>query len=305
MGIFNEGIFAIRPKDVWKGTKKLFAKLGKFLGSDLGKIIMIAISIFTMGAALIAAGGAFSTALSASGNFLTAFVEGGKAFMNALGANFTMKFGEAGAGLAEGVTGAVEAGSALEGAATIPGGPAVPAEAVLEGANATAGAGGITGGAEVGGVALGEGGVASTAAAAPGFEAANQIVSQGASNAAKFGSTLGKTAAKQPGWLSKAANAALEFAKGPAGQEIIGQGAQGYFQGEQLQAILDERRRVSDQFANPNDPGMIALREHDFSVDTPRGLAGASGRFARRENESTGRFTPTIPFKRSPVPVGG
>lgn len=75
-------------KKIVKGVKKVFKKIGKFVGkimsSKIGKILMIGLTVFTLGTALMAGAGAFSAAGAAGGNLFTQVVAGGKEFALAL-----------------------------------------------------------------------------------------------------------------------------------------------------------------------------------------------------------------------------
>lgn len=86
MGIFSSIGKAF--KSVFKGIMKVFSPilkpLGKLMNSSLGKAIMIGLSIFTLGTAMVAGYGAFSASMAASNGFIASFVEGGKVFMGSL-----------------------------------------------------------------------------------------------------------------------------------------------------------------------------------------------------------------------------
>jgi len=134
MGIFKSigGFF----KKIWDGITRVFSKImkpiAKLLDSKLGKALMLAVSIFTMGTALLAGVKGFA---SASG-FINKFVAGGQEFINSL---LGTEFGKgAGGGKVPNVPGA-------------PGEGAVGAGDILTGGDPTA-IGGIKEAASVGAV---------------------------------------------------------------------------------------------------------------------------------------------------------
>lgn len=75
-------------KNVFKGILKVFEPilkpLGKLMNSKFGKALMIGLSIFTLGTAMVAGYGAFTAAQAAGQGFISAFVEGGKVFLQTL-----------------------------------------------------------------------------------------------------------------------------------------------------------------------------------------------------------------------------
>jgi hypothetical protein len=77
---------------IWKGVKNVFRgilevfkpilePISKFLDSKVGKALMIGLSIFTLGSAMIAGYGAFNASMAAGNGFINSFVEGGKQFV--------------------------------------------------------------------------------------------------------------------------------------------------------------------------------------------------------------------------------
>jgi len=85
MGIFSKIGDAI--SGVFKGILSIFKPilepLGKLMNSSFGKALMIGLSIFTLGTAMVAGYTAFSANMATNG-FMTAFVESGKAFLTTL-----------------------------------------------------------------------------------------------------------------------------------------------------------------------------------------------------------------------------
>lgn len=283
MGIFSS--IGKLFKKVWSGITKVFKAIAKpitkFLDSKLGRSLMLAVSVFTMGSALIAGGKGF---LAGEG-FIGKFVNGGKEFLNTLiGTNMET----------------VQPGGATDMAG-----------------NVAAGEGGFLGQASEGalnpGDVLTEGttGALGEAAAVGDPNALAQMTAPGGTgiptggNLAPPAAPAAAVAEESGGWLSKAANTALEFAKSDSGATIIGNMIAGAGAGARQKEQNEFDSRVERMFANPNDPGMLALAEHDYSVDTPRGLAGASSEYARRLNRDTGRYTPNIPFRHPVTAPGG
>jgi len=264
---------------IWNGIKKVFKAVmkpvAKLLNSKLGKILMLAVSVFSMGSALLAGGKGF---LAGEG-FIGKFINGGKEFLNSL---LGTKLDTVTPPGVENVAAGVDAAAA--------GADAVQAGDVLTGADAAAGQ-------------VGAGGITEAATMGPPTPVGPEGLAPG-----QMGPPVPEGFQPQPsegGWLSKAMSAAKDFAKSDTGATVIGNVLQGYGRGQEMQAFLDEKSRVSRMFEDPNDPGMQFLREHDFNVDTPTGLAAAPGRLAQAEAERSGRYTPTIPYRRPVVPVGG
>lgn len=267
-------------KGIWNGIKKVFSAVmkpvAKLLNSKLGKILMLAVTVFSMGTALLAGAQGF---MSGTG-FIGKFINGGKAFMNSLiGTNFAV----------EGAEAAGTAGAVAEGTVNVAG-DAADAAGVLEGIDPTA-AGGIAEATEVAGQ------VGPPAPLGPEGLAPGQMGPPTPVGAA--------VPDPNAGWLSKAMSAAKDFAKSDTGATVIGSTLQGYGRGQEIQAYLDEKSRVGRMFEDPNDPGMRMLREHDFDIDVSSGLAAAPGRLSQAEAQRTGRYAPTIPYRRPVVPVGG
>ena len=271
MGVFSS--IGKGFKKIWSGIKKGFKKVmkavSKVLASKLGKALMLAISIFTMGTALIAGFQGFS----AGTGFVAKFVNGGKEFMNSLLGTSFKTIGEGGSKVGA-VTGGVGEGAGAVEAGTAAGvDPAATAAASIDPAAV--------------------GGVGGAAREAPGFlsKAPEQVAR------AKPG-FLATPPASADGWLKKAADAAMKFAMTDSGETIIGGIVAGAGAGMRDAEWMRHDRRIERQFNDPNNPGMLSLAAHDYTVDTPRGLAGAPGQFAQQENQASGRYTPTIPFGR-------
>lgn len=290
MGLFSSiGKFF---KKIFKGIKKVFSKVaegvGKLLNSKLGKALLMAVTVFSMGSALLAGAKGFA----AGQGFIGKFLNGGKEFLNSLiGTNFET--------VGQGGGKEMTSGFINEAGAT---GTPNPAGEILTGGDPTA-AGGIGEAA----VPTAEGstlqqGMQPALDAAQGAGGGAEVMKTGAlqtpAGPAQLGQGAAQTAAKEPGWLAKAATAAKDFAKSDLGVQMIGGAMQGYAAGQRDEAFFEHDRRVERMFENPNDPGMRMLREHDFSVNTPRGLAAAPGRLARRESRTVNRGAPTIPFAR-------
>lgn len=263
---------------VFNGIKKVFRAvmkpINKILGSKWGKVLMTALSIFTLGSALLAGGAEFLAVRAAGSGYISSFVAGGKAFIGSLlGIEPTQQKAAAGA----------------------PGASGLP--------QPMSGAGGGVTGQDI---------IASPTTPAGAGVAAPQITPQvsygmGGKNITQFGNTVANV--EKPGnWLSKAAKGALDFAKTPSGGTIIGAMITGIGEGINQKNQNEFDSRIERQFSDSSDPGLQRLREHDFSVNAPRGLAAAPGRLAQAENARSGRFQPTVPFRGLPQtmsPGGG
>lgn len=295
-------------KKAWSGIKKRFKKVlksvGKFLNSGLGKVLLLAVSVFTMGAAFIAAQGAFAAASAGGASFVSAFIEGGKAFVGSLlGKGAADAAPEAlgqGVNAAEKVAnmnaaqGALTAGDALQGVDAA--GKALESGGLLNNAanigNATTGAG-----------------MGSVTAAIP--NAASKVGAMNSVNAATTVGSMGTAPVAAGNWLSQAAGAAGDFVKGVGnyaktgpGQQMIGNVLQGYSRGAELDAYLAEKERGARSF-DPGNPGRAALDAHDFNVNVPDGLSQNVG---RQTGATMGGYTQRIPYQQQnpiPTPTGG
>ena len=233
MGIFKSIKKAF--KKIVKGVKKVFKKVGQFVGkimsSKIGKILMIGLTVFTLGTALMAGAGAFagSTAPTLFGKV----VAGGKEFALAL-------VGKGGAKAAE--VGANAANTA--GAAGAFGTPTA-ATTVSTGAGAFGGPGTAATGVQAAG---GSTGVLSKAA-----QMAKNVASIGADAASGLAGGAWNAA-------SELAGGAWNALKSPTGMMIAGQAATGYanarMAAEAEQARLDQE--VADNASwTDNAPGVI------------------------------------------------
>ncbi len=260
-------------KGIWNGIKKIFKAVmkpvAKLLNSKLGKILMLAVSVFSMGSALLAGGKGF---LAGEG-FIGKFINGGKEFLNSL---LGTKFDTAAP------PGADAAGVIAEGAeAAAPG--AVEAGDVLTGADAAT-------------IQVGAGGISEAAPVAPVTGPPAPLGPEGLAPGAMGppAPTGGLPPAPEGNWLSQAMTAAKDFATSDTGATVIGSALQGYGRGKEVEAYLDEKSRVSRMFEDPNNPGMRLLSQHDFNVNAPT-----------RSTAEPGRFAPSIPFRRPVAPAGG
>src|SRR5262249_32995766 len=108
------GFLSKVAKSVKKGFKKVVGFVGKLASSKFGKILLAAVTIFTLGTALIAGASAFA---STTGTFAAKFVTGAKAFAGALASPLKAAKGlfngaGAAAGEAAGAAGTAAAGEA-------------------------------------------------------------------------------------------------------------------------------------------------------------------------------------------------
>lgn len=271
---------------IWNGVKKVFKAVvnvvKKVLASDLFKIVMIALSVFTLGTSLMAFGTAWGAEAAVQGaTFMSKFVAGSKAFMGSM----------------MGKAGVDKAGDAAAGAAAM--GPAPGAMNVGEAAAMT-----------------NAGGVASTAAdiaaAVPGAtQAADKLASMNTANAAKAavpavesGGGIIKTGGD---WLSKAASGAKTFLESPGGGQIIGNVLGGIGEAGMQKDQQDFETRNERRFDDANDPGMKKLGALDYSVHSKPGWAADpdGGRLSQAERVRQNLYGPTIKYETTPVMAGG
>jgi len=283
-------------KKVWKGITKVFSKVteavGKLFSSKIGKALMLAVTVFSGGAALLAGGKGF---MAGSGGFISKFLNGGKAFLNSLiGTKFNVE-GAGGMGAATG--GATEA--VADSASAIAEDQALNVAEIMEkGGDALGGTEQVMGLADGGTAGIGEAalpmGGAKTTSGTGSLANAQNVLNTGSLQTKAGSIPLGQAA--EESWLTKAAKAAKNFATSDLGKNIIGNAMQGYSQGQQIQAQLDHDRRYDKMWSNPNNPGMQALERFDHGVNVERGLAGKPGRFALSQARQAGLLTPTVTF---------
>lgn len=243
MGIFDS--IKNLKSSIWSGVKKGFNKFmagfGKVFGGQLGQIVMLALTVWTAGAALLAGVGAW-TGTAASAGLSGKFMAAGKAFLSTL----------TGIGAAP-VTPTPPPGTTVADAASK---VAAGAEQASQVANAAGAAGDVL--AKTSQVAAGTspGGAASLASAvAPASRAAPMINPQlQVLNATERAAMAAQQAAQSGGLLSKAARGAWNFAKTDAGGNIIGQAVQGYATAQAEEAKyereLKAERRIDKLWGN-------------------------------------------------------
>jgi hypothetical protein len=306
-------------KSVFKGVMKIFSPilkpLGKILNSGWGKALMLAMSVFTMGASLMAG---FSAFTNTAGSFLAKFVAGGKAFIGSL---LGQKPSEVGTAATTPVAGGGAAGELAAQAQINPG------QFVGDVSGGAAGSGafgpGPTGDvmrqavSGPGGPAAGQGamlppggGIAPPSPVAPtapsvlpgGLDPAGTSTKAMTQMAAKGGFGGGGT--QKGNWLSRAAGKAWEFAKSEVGREVIGGMMEGYYQGKRDDAYYAEQRRIDDMWRNPNNPGRRGIEENRQRLENynaPRGLSGAGSVYASRiARQNISEYQPSVPFTRAP-----
>jgi hypothetical protein len=231
---------------VWEGVKNVFKgilsvfepilkPIGKFLNTSFGKALMIGLSIFTLGSAMVAGYGAFTLtgmggkdAAGAGAEGASTAVEGAQLSQATTEAsNLAVQAGGAPelvgqAGQAGEVASAATQGGRLTEAAT----QAATAPGMAEGA-ATAGTGGM-------------GGMPNLPPAA-GDKAAMEALKTGAGQAGQV--------TEKAGWLEKAKNAGkafVDYTKTEGGSQIVGsliQGAGNYYTEKDRQEFEDRIRR--------------------------------------------------------------
>ena len=379
MGLFSSIWKGV--KNVFKGIMKVFSPIlkpiAKILDTKWGKALMLAISVFTLGTALMAGGAAFSGAQAAGQGFLQSFVEGGKAFVktlfgmsaetgpgappaegalpaaqevaaqtaiNPMATNMAGAEAATTAGATVGgdITGAIGelAGGNLEMGAQL--GDTASVLNVGSGAAGAGGAGGsLTGGsnllsqgqqaaAGVGDVAAGVGGAGSgsvtlpTAGAVtpqplqspiptgqPGGAPASMYPNSPVPDASSVGKLMpemsgtgnaAQTAAaftpKEGNWLSKAAQKAWDFVKSDEGQDMLGSSLEGLWDAEQQDEMFKHLERYDRMWRNPNDPGNVAMRRHQYYTPIPENWPSSDQ--SRLVNRRASGYRPTIPYRRAP-----
>jgi len=305
-------------KNVFTGILKVFEPIlkpiGKLLNSSFGKALMIGLSIFTLGSAMIAGAGAFSSTLAAGGpgSFINAFVEGGKVFMQTL----TGMGGQGGGKelAKEGASAAVEGATASQ-AATEASNLAVAAggspELVGQGASALEGASQITQGANQavqqagqlgsGGGKLSQAADMSKTMAQGGGLGPTQAMAETGVPLSQV--KAGAEAAGKAGWLEKAKSAGkafVDYTKSPGGSQIVGsliEGAGNYYTEKDRQEFEDRVRRdwmSGDKSAGVRDARAQSARVGSLQAPDAQGIARASRATANEEasrpywNYSTG-----------------
>lgn len=282
LGKIWEGIKSV-VKGVLSIFKPILKPIAKFLGSGLGKVLMIVASIFTFGAALMAGGSAFFGGMAAGNGFMQSFIAGGKAFMTSL----------------TGIGGAEKMAQPVAGS---------PVVKTAEEAFMAAGQGAGTGGGfmETAAAAAGPP-VGSTGSALGGSEAIAAAAAPAMGPTAELAAAGGKLATRVPpaaegNWLSKAAKGAWDYVKSEPGSELVGDiigGIGGAMGREDEQA---HERRVEEQFANPDDPGMQEMarqRAEGYNLPT-------ADTYGQRLSENQRAFKPTIPYRgRLSAAAGG
>jgi hypothetical protein len=319
MGIFS-GI-GKAFKSVFKGIMKVFAPilkpLGKLMNSSLGKAIMIGLSIFTLGTAMVAGYGAFAAtsaaqaAGTASGGFVAAFVEGGKAFLSTLVGKGAEEGAKTAAAGAEGAVQGIETAGIIEGGAG----------AAIEGATqATASTGGALAEGAAGSGAFGPGATGdvmsrAVTSGAEGASGAGAMLPEMAGDAAKVADLTAKTGATIPevelGWLGKAKEAAGKFADystSEGGGQVVGSlisAAGNYYTEKDRQEFEDRIRR---QWGKGEDDAGIrnihAGGQRAANLKAPTGVP-AAGRATAREGGSTRPYFDRAYGAGAPAPAGG
>ena len=312
MGILSSIGGAI--KDVFSGIMSVFQPIlepiAKALDSDLGKAIMIGLSIFTLGTALVAAQAMYATTMAASQSFVQAFVAGGKQFLT------TMMTGEGftGTGPAPAPVAPTNAVADASSAALQTGGPpglvGQTGEAAANMSGSMATGPGLTGDVMQSAVTTAPG-------AGPPTGGMPNLPPGGTEEAATSAELL-KTAGGSGGpidgtdggsWLSKAKKAGKGmveeggFLRSEGGGQVVGSlisAAGNYYTEKDRQEFEDRIRR---QWGNPNDKGIKSLRESEARVGR---LEGPSAQGAGRASRATARNDPgaTRPQFNMPINAG-
>lgn len=327
---------------LWKGVKSVFTgimkifspilkPLGKILGSGWGKALMLAMSVFTMGASLMAGYSAFT---NTAGSFLTKFVAGGKAFIGSMLGKKPAEGGTAAVAPTAGGGAAGELaasgqinpgallGDASQGGGAIQSGSGafgpgptgdVMQQAVTAGGEGAAGAGAMLppGGGIKPPAALPPAMKPGAGVDIPPFSAGPQGM-----GTSTVGKQMGQIAAQAgPGqkvgfgtdtrhWLTKAATEAWDFAKTETGREVIGGMMEGYYQGKRDDAYYAEQRRIDDMWRNPNNAGIRGIEEQRQRLEgfnAPQGMSGAGSVYASRlARQNIAEYQPSVPYTRAP-----
>ena len=238
---------------IGKVFKKVFKGLGKFLSSKWGKGLMIALSVFTMGTALMAGAAAWNSAAAGS-SFLTKFVAASKGFIGALMGTGGAAKDAAGAGAGVGAEQAVQGAAQATGAVQELAGPAGeiaanvadPLTGIAKAANAGAGAG--SGAVDVAGE-LGKT-----------FANVGSQVSEGLRG---FVPTSGRG-----NMLTKLLKGTGEFAKSKGGGQLIGSVLKGYAENKSIEEMENKRRKETRRFNRLWAESDIDTRPI-FNIQTP------------------------------------
>ena len=288
---------------ITKGLRTVFspvlAPLAKMMSTGWGKALMLALSVFTMGGALLAAGQSFTAGLAGtigntSGGFINAFVQGGEAFLKtmvgmetdlaAMGGTTAGNAAEKVAGMNK-VNATQDAAAMTDAAATTTN----VAESSLQA--------GMQGGGKVPNPVGGSEQLLSEGAASG---AAEKVSNVGKMSDVKAAAGAAKTAAPTEGgnWLSKAASSAKEYLKSEHGQEMIGDIIGGIGEAGLQEDRQQHEDRIYRRWRNDDAKGQEELRNFkERGFDTPD-MSGGFGKSLERNRRG---FKPTIGFKRQPA----
>lgn len=293
---------------VWGGIKRVFGgimnvfapilkPISKFLATGLGKAIMIGLSIFTLGTAMLAGGAAFFNGVAAGNGFISSFVQGGQTFVSSL-------MGKAAEGAVDGA--ATSSAEAMTNFNNIQQMAEVSKDALQTG-SATAGTAAGAGEAAASALAAGNvsagGGTGMLSAgqkAASGVDAASKVANTNAMSSMAQGTKVADTANKAGGWLSKAAKAGGDFLKSESGGNVVGsliEGAGNYYVEKDRQEFEDRIRR---QWGDKSDPGIQSMRDTEARVGRlqapdAQGIAQTSRTTAQTGGTTRPQFLNPIP----------
>jgi hypothetical protein len=288
-------------ENVFKGILRVFdpilRPIAKFLDSSLGKVVMLAASVFTFGASLMAGGAGFMSGLAGtpgvagSGGFLNAFVEGGKAFASTL----------LGTGADKASEQALTAGANQSTLNPM----ALNMQAAGEGSALAAGSGTLDAAKNISDMAAGNLQPASNILHGDGtgnlFQtAANTALNEGGP-LKRLADKLPKLADKLPkddgNWLTKAAGKAWKFASSEKGQNLIGSALEGFDDASRDQARIDHWQRYDRKWEDPNNAGNIALGNQRYEAPVPN----ASTEQSRIVNTRNRDYAPSVQYTRAPA----
>jgi len=300
---------------VGKVVKSVFGFVGKILNSKIGKIIMLAATVFTAGLALAAGTAAYSASMTASQGFMNSFVSGAKAFgaalMDPIGTAKKLKmFGGAGLKTAEAAKIANAAGQTGDGARLLTVGDNTVTTSPEALVDATKAAGGSTVDPNIANQ-LGNntaGIVNTTPSGLPGggqgVAGQHTGFAEGLYDAGLTGTGTPVPVVPKEGLLKKASKYAgkklkpvTDFAKTSGGGLMLGQAAMGYASGKAAESV--EKRRLAqdrwwDEQWHAGSESMADLDNTDFSI--PVNPDYGTRAQARVSDRGRNRYAPTVNY---------
>lgn len=288
MGIFSGLKKAV--KSVFKGILKVFSPilkpLGKLLDSKFGKALMVGLSIFTLGTAMVAGQAAFAS--SSATSFVGKFVEGGKAFLSTM-------TGVGGKESASGIAETTNAANDVSQINTLAGGaPNLTAQSGLAGGGSLSEAAGASGSMAFGPATNLDQPMKAVTAGGQGAAGQGAMLPEVPGAAAKAAELAAKVPEGIPGggkgWLEKAKDAGkgfMDFASSEGGGQVVGsliQGAGNYYTEKDRQEFEDRVRR--DWASGDSSSGVRNVRDQSARVGS---LEAPSAQNVARSSRSTAK----------------